>query len=71
MNKPTLWIMCGLSSSGKSTITTQIANENPNTIIVSSDFFHSSKLTIGEQREHIKKKKSTIKQWTRNMEIVV
>lgn len=37
MNKPTLWIMCGLSGSGKSTIATQIANENPNTIIVSSD----------------------------------
>lgn len=37
MNKPTLWIMCGLSGSGKSTIAAQIANENPNTIIVSSD----------------------------------
>lgn len=28
MNKPTLYIMCGLSGSGKSTIATQIANEN-------------------------------------------
>ena len=37
MNKPTLYIMCGLSGSGKSTIATQIANENPNTVIVSSD----------------------------------
>ena len=37
MNKPTIWIMCGLSGSGKSTIAAQIANENPNTIIVSSD----------------------------------
>lgn len=27
MNKPTLYIMCGLSGSGKSTIATQIANE--------------------------------------------
>ena len=24
MNKPTLWVMCGLSGSGKSTIATQI-----------------------------------------------
>lgn len=37
MNKPTLYIMCGLSGSGKSTIATQIANENPSTVIVSSD----------------------------------
>ena len=26
MNKPTIWIMCGLSGSGKSTIAAQIAN---------------------------------------------
>ena len=25
MNKPTLWVMCGLSGSGKSTVATQIA----------------------------------------------
>ena len=37
MKKPILYIMCGLSGSGKSTIATQIANENPNTVIVSSD----------------------------------
>lgn len=37
MNKPTLYVMCGLSGSGKSTIATEIANENPNTVIVSSD----------------------------------
>ena len=37
MSKPTLYIMCGLSGSGKSTIATQITNENPNTVIVSSD----------------------------------
>lgn len=37
MNKPTLYIMCGLSGSGKSTTATQIANENSNTVIVSSD----------------------------------
>ena len=34
-------------------------------------FFHSNKLIIGEQREHIEKKKSTMKRWIRNMEIVV
>ena len=27
MNKPTLWIMCGLSGSGKSTIATQIVKK--------------------------------------------
>lgn len=37
MNKPKLYCMVGLSASGKSTIATQIANENPNTVIVSSD----------------------------------
>ena len=38
MNKPTLYIMCGLSGSGKSTIATQIANENPSTVIVSGNY---------------------------------
>ena len=37
MNKPTLWIMCGISGSGKSTVAAQIAKENANTVIVSSD----------------------------------
>ena len=37
MTKPILWVLVGLSGSGKSTIATQIANDNPNTIIVSSD----------------------------------
>lgn len=37
MNKPTLWVMCGLSGSGKSTVATQIAENNENTVIVSSD----------------------------------
>ena len=37
----------------------------------SLNFFHSNKLTIGEQKEHIKKKKSTLKQWVKSMEIVV
>lgn len=37
MNKPKLWIPVGLSGSGKSTIAAKLADENPNTIIVSSD----------------------------------
>ena len=41
------------------------------TIVKSLNFFHSSKLIIGVLREHIKKKKNIMKQWIRNMEIVV
>lgn len=52
MNKPTLWIMCGLSGSGKSTIATQIANENPNTIIVSSDAIREELTGNYEDQEH-------------------
>lgn len=37
MNKPTLWVMCGLSGSGKSTIAKKLAQEHENTVIVSSD----------------------------------
>ena len=37
MNKPTLWVMVGLSGSGKSSVAKEIAENNPNTIIVSSD----------------------------------
>ena len=33
MNKPTLWIMCGLSGSGKSTIVTQIV-ENTKILLI-------------------------------------
>ena len=33
MNKPTLWIMCGLSGSGKSTIDTQIV-ENTKMLLI-------------------------------------
>jgi adenylylsulfate kinase-like enzyme len=35
MNKPKLYIMTGLSGSGKSTIAQKLAEENPNTVIVS------------------------------------
>lgn len=52
MNKPTLYIMCGLSGSGKSTIATQIANENPNTIIVSSDAIREELTGNYENQEH-------------------
>ena len=37
MSEPTLSVLVGLSGSGKSTVAAQIANENPNTVIVSSD----------------------------------
>ena len=52
MSKPTLYIMCGLSGSGKSTIATQIANENPNTIIVSSDEIREELTGNYEDQEH-------------------
>ena len=37
MNNPTLWVMVGLSGSGKSSVAKEIAENNPNTIIVSLD----------------------------------
>lgn len=37
MNKPKLWIMCGLRGSGRSTIAAKLTAENPNTIIISTD----------------------------------
>lgn len=37
MNKPKLYVMVGLSGSGKSTIAKEIAETEENTIIVSSD----------------------------------
>lgn len=52
MSKPTLWIMCGLSGSGKSTIATQIANENPNTVIVSSDAIREELTGNYEDQQH-------------------
>lgn len=50
--KPTLWVLVGLSGSGKSTIATQIANENPNTIIVSSDAIREELTGNYENQEH-------------------
>lgn len=52
MNKPILWILVGLSASGKSTIATQIANENPNTVIVSSDAIREELTGNYEDQEH-------------------
>ena len=37
MNKPKLMLLVGLRGSGKSTIAQKLAEENPNTVIVSSD----------------------------------
>lgn len=37
MNKPTLWVVVGLSGSGKSSVAKEIAENNSNTIIVSLD----------------------------------
>lgn len=52
MNKPTLWVLVGLSGSGKSTVATQIANENPNTVIVSSDIIREELTGNYEDQEH-------------------
>lgn len=52
MNKPTMWVLVGLSGSGKSTIATQIANENPNTVIVSSDAIREELTGNYEDQEH-------------------
>ena len=52
MNKPTMWVLVGLSGSDKSTIATQIANENPNTVIVSSDAIREELTGNYEDQEH-------------------
>ena len=54
MSKPILWILVGLSASGKSTIAAQIANENPNTIIVSSDAIREELTGNYQDQEHNK-----------------
>ena len=53
MNKPKLYVMCGLSGSGKSTIAKQIANDNPDTVIISIDMIREQ-LTgeIGDQSQN-------------------
>ena len=52
MNKPTMWVLVGLSGSGKSTIATQVANENPSTVIVSSDAIREELTGNYEDQEH-------------------
>lgn len=52
MNKPTLWVMCGLSGSGKSTVATQIAENNENAVIVSSDAIREELTGNYENQEH-------------------
>lgn len=52
MNKPIMWVLVGLSGSGKSTIATQIANENPNTVIVSSDAIREELTGDYEDQQH-------------------
>lgn len=53
MSKPKLYVMCGLSGSGKSTIAKQIANDNPGTVIISTDMIREQ-LTgeVGDQSQN-------------------
>lgn len=53
MSRPKLYVMCGLSGSGKSTIAKQIANDNPDTVIISTDIIREQ-LTgeIGDQSQN-------------------
>lgn len=51
MNKPTLYIPVGLSGSGKSTIATKIANENANTVIISTDSIRKELTGNAENQE--------------------
>ena len=52
MNKPTLWVMCGLSGSRKSTIAKQLAQEHENTVIVSSDSVREELTGDYENQDH-------------------
>jgi len=52
MNKPTLWVMCGLSGSGKSTIAKQLAQEHENTVIVSSNSVRKELTGDYENQDH-------------------
>ena len=55
MSRPKLYVMCGLSGSGKSTIAKQITNDNPDTVIISTDMIREQ-LTgeIGDQSQNVK-----------------
>ena len=52
MNKPTLWVMVGLSGSGKSSVAKEIAKNNSNTVIVSSDSIREELTGDYEDMEH-------------------
>ena len=52
MSKPILWVMVGLSGSGKSTIAKKIADDNPNTAIVSSDNIREELTGDYEDQKH-------------------
>lgn len=53
MNKPTLWVMVGLSGSGKSSVAKEIAENNSNTIIVSLDNIHEELTSdYGDQKNN-------------------
>ena len=52
MNKPILWVMVGLSGSGKSTIAKKIADDNPNTAIISSDNIREELTGDYEDQKH-------------------
>lgn len=52
MNKPTLWVMVGLSGSGKSSVAKEIAENNPNTVIVSLNNIREELTGDYENQEH-------------------
>ena len=52
MNKPILWVMVGLSGSGKSTIAKKIADDNHNSVIVSSDNIREELTGDYEDQKH-------------------
>lgn len=52
MSKPILWVMVGLSGSGKSTIAKKIADDYSNTIIISSDNIREELTGNYEDQEH-------------------
>ena len=52
MSKPILWVMVGLSGSGKSTIAKKIADDNHNSVIVSSDNIREELTGDYEDQKH-------------------
>ena len=55
MNKPTLYIMTGLSGSGKSSVAAEIASIYPDTVIVSSDAIREELTGNYKDQEHNEK----------------